>query len=116
MNTPKVTAAAFAGALILDLTLYLMVGTHLLLLGTDPQVLFGQLHFSERWQAIFRIDNSTVLGGMGLAFSIWARSVRAIALCGAALLRLGLDFLLHHDDGRAHCWPLTTWKFQSPVS
>jgi hypothetical protein len=116
VEAPKVTAAALAGALIPDLTLYLMAGTHLLLLGTDPQIVFGNLYFSERWQAIFRIDNSIVLWGMGLVFAIWARSVWVIALCGAALLHLGMDFLLHHDDGRAHFWPLTTWKFQSPVS
>jgi hypothetical protein len=66
VDAPSVTAAALAGALIPDLTLYLMAGTHLLLLGTDPQVVFGQLYFSERWQAIFRIDNSIVLWGMGL--------------------------------------------------
>jgi len=72
-----VTAAALAGALIPDASLYLMAGAHLL-------VLF--------------------------------RSAVIIALCSAALLHLGLDFLLHHDDGRAHFWPISNWIFQSPVS
>lgn len=111
-----VTAAAFAGALIPDLSLYLLAGTHLLIFGTPPEVVFGQLYFSEGWQAIFRIDNSMVLWGIGLVFAIWARSGWATALSGAALLHLGFDFLLHHDDGRAHFWPVTTWIFQSPVS
>ena len=115
-DAPRVTAAAFAGALIPDLSLYLLAGMHLVVLGTDPQVVFGQLYFSEGWQAVFRVDNSAVLWGMGLVFAIWARSAWAMALCGAALLHLGLDFLFHHDDGRAHFWPLTTWIFQSPVS
>ena len=44
------------------------------------------------------------------------RSGVAFALCGAALLHLGLDFLLHNDDGRAHFWPITNWIFASPVS
>lgn len=115
-DAPKVTAAALAGAMIPDASLYLLAGTHLLVLGTDPQVVFGRLYFSEAWQAIFRIDNSMVLWGIGLAFAIWARSAWAIALCGAALLHLGLDFLLHVDDGRAHFWPLSTWIFESPIS
>ncbi len=115
-DAPKMTAAALAGALIPDLSLYVLASTHLFLLGTDPQVVFGELYFSESWQAIFRIDNSAVLWGIGLAFAIWARSAWAIALCGAALMHLGMDFLFHHDDGRAHFWPLTTWIFQSPVS
>lgn len=112
----KVTAAALAGALIPDVSLYVMAGTHLLVLGTDPQVVFGQLYFSEAWQSIFRVDNSIVLWGIAVSFAIWARSAWGVALCGAALLHLGLDFLVHVDDGRQHFWPLSTWIFESPVS
>lgn len=112
----KVTAAAFAGALIPDLSLYLMAGVHLFLLGTEPSRVFGELYFSESWQNIFRVDNSIVLWGIGLALSVWGRIPWAIALCGAALLHLGFDFLLHHDDGRAHFWPISNWVFESPVS
>jgi len=47
---------------------------------------------------------------------IMARSGVLIALCGAALFHLALDFPLHNDDARAHFWPVTNWKFISPVS
>ncbi len=113
---PAVTAAALAGALIPDLSLYLMAGWHLLVLGTSPDVVFGQLYFSDTWQSIFRIDNSIILWGIALAIGGMMRSPVVIALCGAALLHLGLDFLFHNDDGRAHFWPLSNWIFQSPVS
>ena len=56
-----VTAAALAGALIPDLSLYLLSGWHLLILGTSPDVVFGQLYFSDGWQSLFRIDNSMIL-------------------------------------------------------
>ena len=32
------------------------------------------------------------------------------------MLHLLLDFPLHNDDARAHFWPLTMWKFESPLS
>lgn len=115
-DAPKVTAAAFAGALIPDLSLYLLAGTHLLILGTDPQVVFGHLYFSHLWQSVFRVDNSMVLWGIALGLAVALRSIWGVALCGAALLHLGFDFALHHDDGRAHFWPVSTWIFQSPVS
>ncbi len=111
-----VTAGAFAGALIPDLSLYLMAGTHLLILGTDPQVVFGQLYFSDAWQQVFKIDNSIPLWSLGLAVALWVRSRWAMALCAAALLHLILDLGLHHDDGRPHFWPFTSWVFSSPVS
>jgi hypothetical protein len=113
---PAVTGAAFVGAMLPDLSLYVLVGWHLQVLGTSPQIVFGQLYFSDGWQSIFRIDNSFILWGIAFAFGAMLRAPIVIALCGAALLHLGFDFLLHNDDGRAHFWPLSNWVFQSPVS
>ena len=113
---PGVTTAALAGSLIPDLSLYLMAGAHLAILGTPPDVVFGELYFSDRWQAIFRIDNSILLWGVVLVLALMARAPIAIALCGGALLHLGLDLPFHHDDGRAHFWPVTNWIFESPLS
>ena len=101
-DQPKVTAAALAGALIPDLSLYLMAGVSLFVLQIDPNVVFGELYFSDAWQAVFRVDNSFVVWGILLAIALWRRAVWGIALTGAALLHIGLDFPLHHDDGRAH--------------
>ena len=57
-----------------------------------------------------------ILWGIALVIAMMMRSRVAIALCGAAMLHLVLDFGLHHDDGRAHFWPISDWIFQSPVS
>ncbi|MFT4744102.1 MAG: hypothetical protein ACI91Z_002082 [Yoonia sp.] len=111
-----VTAAALTGAMIPDLSLYLLSGWELLVQGTSPTVVFGQMYYSESWQSIFRIDNSFVLWGLLLVVGLMARSGVLVALCGAALMHLALDFPLHNDDARAHFWPLTNWKFVSPVS
>ncbi|MEL6957645.1 MAG: cobalamin biosynthesis protein CobQ [Pseudomonadota bacterium] len=115
-DAPKVTLAALTGAILPDLSLYLLAGTHLFVLGTSPEVVFNELYFSDLWQTIFKIDNSFLIWGVGLGLALAMRSAWAVALCGAALLHIGLDFPLHHDDGRAHFWPLTDWIFQSPVS
>jgi hypothetical protein len=115
-HQPAVTVAAFVGALIPDLSLYLMAGTHLFILGTPPDVVFGELYFSRDWHNIFRIDNSFVLWGIAFGIAFMLRNTVAMALCGAALLHLVLDFPLHHDDGRAHFWPISDWIFASPVS
>ena len=115
-DAAKVTAAALVGALIPDLSLYLLSGWHLFILSTPPETVFGQLYYSEGWQRIFRVDNSILLWALALILAVMARSPVTIALCAAALLHLFLDFPLHNDDARAHFWPLTNWKFISPVS
>jgi len=115
-ESSKVTAAALVGALLPDLSLYAMAGVSIYVLGIPARVVFDELYFSDAWQLVFKIDNSFVLWGLGLALALYVRSAWAIALTGAALLHIGLDSPLHHDDGRAHFWPLSNWIFESPVS
>ena len=112
----RVTAAALFGAFAPDLSLYLMGGVALFVLGLSPQVVFEELYFSDAWQQVFAIDNSFVLWGLALALALWQRSVWGVALTGAALLHIALDFPLHAEDARMHFWPLSDWKFISPVS
>ncbi len=112
----KVILAAFAGALLPDLSLYLMAGTALFVLGISPQRVFNELYFSDSWQTVFAIDNSFIVWGLLLGLAVWRRSQWAIALTGAAILHLCLDMPLHHDDGRPHFWPISWWVFESPLS
>lgn len=115
-DAPRITAAALLGALAPDLSLYLMAGWHLFILSTPPEIVFGQLYFSEGWMRVFRVDNSFIVWGALLALALWWRAAWAVALTGAALLHIACDFPLHHDDGRPHFWPVSDWIFESPVS
>ncbi|WP_195818736.1 cobalamin biosynthesis protein CobQ [Roseobacter sp. MH60115] len=115
-STRPVVWAAIAGALLPDLSLYLLAGSALYIFGIAPQVVFDELYFSSNWQMIFAIDNSFLIWGGLFALALWRGAPWAIALTGAGLLHLCFDFPLHHDDGRAHFWPLTGWVFESPLS
>nr|WP_255599373.1 cobalamin biosynthesis protein CobQ [Hasllibacter sp. MH4015] len=108
--------AALCGAMVPDLSLYLLVGWHLVVLGTDAQIVFGQLYFSDTWQTIFAIDNSLILWGVFVGVALWRRWPVLLAFAGAGLLHIALDFPLHAGDGRPHFWPLSTWVFDSPFS
>ena len=115
-DSRAVTAGALVGAMIPDASLYLMAGWHLNVIGTPPRVVFRELYYSDAWQAIFRVDNSFILWGILLGLAMAARVPWLVALAGSAILHLAFDFPLHHNDGRAHFWPISTWIFQSPLS
>jgi len=112
----RILAAAFVGAMLPDLSLYLMAGVSMFVLGIPPQRVFNELYFSDAWQTVFAIDNSVLVWGVILAVAIIRQVPWATALAGAALLHIALDFPLHHDDGRPHFWPVSAWVFESPVS
>lgn len=112
----RVSLAAVAGGLLPDVPLIVMVGWSLLIAGIPPDIVFGHVYFSGAWQRVFAIDHSLfVWGGVLLAGVLASRPV-VTAFAGSGLLHAAIDFLVHHDDARSQLWPLSWWKFRSPVS
>lgn len=112
----RIMAAAVAGALMPDLSLYALAGTSIYLLGIPPQQVFDVLYFSDAWQTVFAIDNSVFVWAGLLAAALWRGSRVLAAFAMAGLLHVTMDFFLHAGDGRPHFWPLSRWVFDSPVS
>ncbi|MEL7254933.1 MAG: cobalamin biosynthesis protein CobQ [Pseudomonadota bacterium] len=110
------TLAAVAGALAPDLSLYVMACVSLYILQIPAQVVFDELYFSPAWQQVFAIDNSFFVWGGVLALAWWLNARNGMVFAASALMHIALDFPLHHDDGRAHFWPVSTWVFESPIS
>ena len=109
-------SGALLGGLLPDISLYLMAGVSLFVLNIEPQVVFDELYFSDTWQLVFSIDNSFILWLVALGIAFKYKNAFFIALTCSALFHLITDFALHHDDARVHFWPLSTWKFESPLS
>lgn len=115
-DAQRVTTAALVGSLLPDLSLYILTAVCVFIMGIPASVVFDELYFSDSWQAVFKVDNSFVVWGAFLALALASGKAWFIALCAAGLLHLGTDFPLHNDDARAHFWPITDWRYISPVS
>ena len=110
------TSCALLGALAPDISLYLLVAMALFIQQIPPQIVFGEMYFSEAWQRVFAVDNSFILWGGALALALWRRIPWLVAFCAAGLLHLVTDFVLHNEDARMQFWPLSDWVFRSPFS
>ncbi|MEO0437030.1 MAG: cobalamin biosynthesis protein CobQ [Pseudomonadota bacterium] len=109
-------SAALSGAMAPDLSLYLLVGWHILVVGTPAELVFRDFYYSEKWQAIFAVDNSVFIW-LALLLLASFRGWLWLKVCSvSALLHIALDLPLHSGDGRPHFWPLSDWVFASPVS
>ncbi|MEM9715064.1 MAG: cobalamin biosynthesis protein CobQ [Pseudomonadota bacterium] len=115
-NKPKQTWAAILGGFAPDFSLYFLTIWARFVQGHSFNHIFDNLYFSDAWQRIFSVDNSFFVWGALLGLGLWLKRAWLWAFAAGGLLHVALDFPLHHDDGRAHFWPLSDWVFESPVS
>lgn len=108
--------AALSGAMVPDLSLYVMVAVSIWGLGIPAQTVFREYYYSDAWQQVFGVDNSFILWGVLFVLALWQAWPRILAFAGAGLLHLLLDFPLHTHDARMHFWPVSNWVFESPIS
>lgn len=105
-----------AGALLPDLP---MVGFYLyqrLVLGSSEAWIWSQAYYAPAWQGFFDLFNSLPLIAVGALVAWRLRSGAVLALLASMALHALADLPLHHEDAHAHFFPLSSWRFRSPVS
>ncbi len=115
-DEPKRNIAILAGALLPDAAIYLLFVWARLIERVPEAEVWRNLYWQEPWQSLVAIGNSIPLfaavTGIGLALK---RPI--VTLIGlSALLHLAFDLPFHADDAHPHFWPLTDWRFHSPLS
>ncbi len=113
------------GALVPDLAMFGFYGWAKLIARMDEATIWNQAFFEPFWQDIFAVGNSIPLAlvGMGIAFWVQRRypqwrgvATAVIFLALSAILHSLADLPLHADDGHRHFWPLSDFRYASPVS
>ena len=104
------------GGLIPDTAMFLFFVWATFIADMPQRQIWDEAYFRDEWQDFFDIFNSLPLAALGLTVA-WRLKQPAIGLFFASmLLHFALDLPLHHDDGHRHLFPLSDWRFASPVS
>jgi hypothetical protein len=122
---PRLALAGAVGGLLPDVPMFAIVAG--LRLGGHPfEEIFGELYWERWWQICNAVGHSFLLWGALALISGYiivregqTRAPKAallLAFSGAALVHSCVDFLVHRDDAHMQFWPLSDWKFVSPVS
>ena len=114
-QSPKRNWAVVAGALAPDVSMFVFFGWSRIQ-GWSGHETWNVQYWSEPWQSLGAVSNSFILFGVLLAIALWRKSPLIMAASAAALIHIALDFPLHADDAHRHFWPLTNWRFNSPIS
>lgn len=116
----KRNLAVFFGSLIPDLAIFVWAPYQRLVNGISGDVLWNKLYFLPPMQNLIAWFNSVpiyaALALIGfITFSkTWGKLLFFFAL--AALIHMATDFPIHADDAYRHFWPLSDWRFVSPLS
>lgn len=114
-NAPKRNLAVAAGAIVPDASMFVFFAWSRIN-GWSGDETWNLRYWMEPWQTLGAVSNSFILFALLLALSAWRRWPLWGLAAAAALTHLALDLPLHADDAHRHFWPLSNWRFQSPVS
>lgn len=104
------------GALLPDLPMLGFYAYQRAWLGAPERAIWSQAYFLPHWQRFFDAFNSLPLIALAALLAWRAGRTGWLACLASMALHCLADLLLHHDDAHGHFWPLSTWRFASPVS
>ena len=114
-DAPKRNWMVIGGAFIPDASMFVFFAWSRLQ-GWSGDETWNVQYWTEPWQTLGAASNSFVLFGALLIVAVWRKWNLWTVFAAAALLHIALDFPLHADDAHRHFWPLSDWRFFSPVS
>jgi len=114
-DAPLRNRAMIAGALIPDISIYVM-SVWAILTGRMNAELWSVTYWQDPWQTLGALTNSVPIAVAILAVGLWRRWTWLSVLAGAMLIHAAMDFPVHADDAHRHFWPISDWRFFSPVS
>lgn len=132
MNTPThmLTAAALlsksgdprrnwvilAGGVLPDLSIFVLVAWARFIENIPHRTIWREVYWQEPWQTLGAISNSYVIWGLLAVLAWWLGWRIWMFLAAAILVHISLDFPFHASDAHKHFWPLSDWRFHSPLS
>ncbi len=99
-----------------DLPMMIFYFVEKVIRGTAEAAIWGQVYHRDSWQAFFDVFNSLPLIGIGWLVSLWARTRLGALVFASMALHVAFDFPVHREDAHRHFFPLSDWRFTSPVS
>ncbi len=115
-HRPEWTLPIIVGTFLPDAAMFWFYIWTRIIQGKPESEIWGTLYFLPEWQNIFDLFNSIPLALIGLGFALYYKRHGIAVFWAGILLHCLQDLPLHHDDGHRHFWPLSNFRFESPVS
>ena len=108
------------GSLLPDMAIFLWAPYQAIVNGVSGEEMWDKLYFEPPMQNLIAWFNSIpIYGALALIgflarSKLWGKLLLVFAL--AALIHIAGDMPVHADDAYRHFWPISDWRFYSPLS
>ena len=112
----RYTGPILAGAIAPDVPMFLFFLWERFVQRETDARLWGELYFAPHWQDFFDVANSLPLIAIAFLAALWLRRPAWKWGFASMALHAAMDLPLHREDAHRHFFPLSDWRFVSPVS
>jgi hypothetical protein len=121
---PEWNLAIVLGGILPDAMMFVFYGWTRFLQNQPESRIWGELYYEPLWQDLFDIWNAIPLISLVLlmALGLKRQGVKPVLNsqvaigCVSMILHCVQDLFTHRDDAHRHFWPLSNFRFESPVS
>lgn len=114
--SPGMRWAIACGAVAPDVPIFIFYAVSKGIYRLPEAQIWQEAYYEPGWQFVVAIGHSLPLAGLGLLVSLWLRWEIGTALCVSLICHSLLDLPVHHDDAHRHFFPLSDYRFVSPLS
>lgn len=108
--------SALLGGVVPDLPIFMFFLFQKLIQNQSGQAIWGEIYFSDKWQAILAPFHSIPFAIMLVALAVGFRKHAWTVFGLSLIMHSALDFPFHHADAHMHFFPFSDYRFRSPLS
>ena len=113
---PKANVAITLGAIIPDIPIFIFYFIAKFIYKLPEKEIWSVAYYQPFWQNIIAMLHSFPLILVGLFIAVACNCKTAVVLCLSMICHSFLDFPFHHDDAHRHFFPVSNYRFISPLS
>ena len=113
---PELVRPILAGAILPDLAIVAFYAWQHVVERIPERAIWETVYFQSAWQPVIDLLHSLPLALLGYAGARLLASARGSAFFASLFVHSLGDLPFHHEDAHRHFFPLSNWRWASPLS